>query len=197
MGKRVVNNLTHDSIISTLADSDKPLPSRSIAKALGINHVGAVTSMLMDMVRDETLKRTTGGAYQLRDAGAYDAPVRSASLRREILQTDKVAIEASKRKRERVRKVDGVKPDDVVVEVMTLEKAEQAVDEEKARDQRIRDAVDRLKAKSSREIKPVSQLELKIEILDGIGLSDEDLWDVLHDVINDLQRLEELAQGPF
>ena len=132
MGKRVVNNLTHDSIISTLADSDKPLPSRSIAKALGINHVGAVTSMLMDMVRDETLKRTTGGAYQLRDAGAYDAPVRSASLRREILQTDKVAIEASKRKRERVRKVDGVKPDDVVVEVMTLEKAEQAADEEKS-----------------------------------------------------------------
>ena len=192
-----MNNLTHDSIISTLADSGKPMASRAVAKALGVEHVGVVTSMLMDLVRDETLKRTTGGAYQLRDAGVHDTPVRSASLRREILQTDKVAIEASKRKSARGRIVDRVKPHDVVVEVMTLEKAEQAVDEEKARDQRIRDAVDRLKAKSSREIKPVSQLELKIEILDGIGLSDEDLWDVLHDVINDLQRLEELAQGPF
>ena len=191
-----MNNLTQDSIISTLADSGRPMSSPNIAKALGTDHVCKVRSMLMDLVRDETLERTVGGAYQLKDMGVHDTPARSASVRREILQTDKVAIKASARKSARSKKVESDRktPHSVVDEVMTLEKAERQADEEKARDQRIRDAIQRLKRKPNFEVNPVDNLEFKIEILDGIGSADADLWDVLKDIIRDLRWLQALAE---
>ena len=194
-----MNNLTQDSIISTLADSGRPMSSPNIAKALGTDHVCKVRSMLMDLVRDETLERTVGGAYQLRDMGVHDTPARSASVRREILQTDTVAIKASARKSARSKKVesDCKIPDSVVVEVMTLEKAERQADEEKARDQRIRDAIAGLKRKAKRaemNIEPVADFHFKLEVLDGIGQIDPAIVDILGDIIRDLRRLQALAE---
>jgi len=74
---------------------------------------------------------------------------------------------------------------------------EAKVDENNARDQRIRDAVQRLKIKANFRVEPVDRLQFKIEILHDIASSDPDLWEVLKDVITDLRRLDELSVGPF
>jgi len=223
-----MNNLTAESIISTLADAGQPMPSRAIANALGAEHIGKVRALLTELVHDETVERAKGGKYQLRDAMVHEAWPRGSSCGRETLPTDKVAIKARKKRKEKAkvpvaRKAmiaaksekygasmnvtpeeigveipnNCVTPAAVVVEVMTLEKAERAVDEHRARDQRIRDAVQRLKCKANFKVDPVDNLEFKIEILDGLGSADADLWEVLKDVITDLRRLNELSLGPF
>jgi len=213
-----MNNLTAESIISTLADAGQPMPSRAIANALGAEHIGKVRALLTELVHDETVERAKGGKYQLRDAMVHEAWPRGSSCGRETLPTDKVAIKARKKRKEKAKVLSEkygdsmnvtpeeigveipnncVTPAAVVVEVMTLEKAERAVDEHRARDQRIRDAVQRLKCKANFKVDPVDNLEFKIEILDGLGSADADLWEVLKDVITDLRRLNELSLGPF
>ena len=77
--------------------------------------------------------------------------------------------------------------------ITTLEAIEAKVDEEKDRDQRIRDAIDRLKRKATMEVAPVDILEFKIEILDGIGSTDEDLLVLMSEIVRDLRRLDALA----
>ncbi len=77
--------------------------------------------------------------------------------------------------------------------VTKLEEIEQIVDENKARDQRIRDAIERLKCKASQQVEPVADMNSKIEILDVLGSTDEELWEVLKSVIADLRRLDALA----
>lgn len=235
LSNNFMNNLTTETIISALADAGQPMPSRAIANALGIDHIGKVRALLMELVHDETVERAKGGKYQLRDAGTYEAPTRSANVRRELLPTNKAAIRKRVKRKEKANVVEhktnvlkeeysgsahsvdpygasmnvtpeeiGVEipnnreiPEQVAVKITTLEDAEQAADEEKARDQRIRDAVQRLKSKANFEVKPVDNLEFKIEILDGIGSADADLWDVLKEIVSDLQRLEEISVGPF
>ena len=210
-----MNNLTAESIISTLADAGQAMPSRAIANALGVEHIGKVRALLTELVHDETVERAKGGKYQLKDAGSYEVPTRSANVMREILPTNTAAIKARERRKEKTKVVevepyretnvegaivDGVAGDTVLFtppKINSLEDAEQAADEEKARDQRIRDAVERLKLKSNFRVEPVDNLEFKIEILDGIGSADADLWEVLRDVIADLRRLDELSVGPF
>ena len=205
-----MNNLTAESIISTLADAGQAMPSRAIANALGVEHIGKVRALLTELVHDETVERAKGGKYQLKDAGSYEVPTRSANVMREILPTNTAAIKARERRKAMEKQnavaagasidFEGVSGDTVLFtppKITSLEDAEQAADEEKARDQRIRDAVERLKLKSNFRVEPVDNLEFKIEILDGIGSADADLWEVLRDVIADLRRLDELSVGPF
>lgn len=77
--------------------------------------------------------------------------------------------------------------------VTKLEEIEQMVDENKARDQRIRNAIERLKEKSSQKIAPVADMNFKIEILDGLGGTDADLVEIMRQIVADLRRLDALA----
>jgi len=77
--------------------------------------------------------------------------------------------------------------------ITTLEEIEAKVDENKARDQRIRNAIERLKCKASQQVEPVSDLNFKIEILDGLGGTDADLVGVMKMIVADLRRLDALA----
>lgn len=69
------------------------------------------------------------------------------------------------------------------------------MDENKARDQRIRDAIERLKRKAEPPaVEPVSDIGLKLEILEAICRSDQDLH-IANDIAADLMRLDELARA--
>lgn len=233
-----------DAVIELLADADEPLSSTEIMRGLGFDQRGKLVSMLQRLVSDETLEKKRGGKYALRDPGDYDFQSSLVGTRRELLPTDKVAIAANARRKERDKqaarrnlkpseaektheeldrpqiskktpengsgKVSALPNGTIPVDkfdlhtvqsvdnpVTTLEEIEAKVAEEKARDQRIRDAVDRLKRRATFRAEPVKNLDFKIEILDGIGASDADLWDVLKEIIEDLRRLDDISVGPF
>jgi len=199
-----MHEFCEDDVIGAVADGE-PISMRAIQRKLGIEHVGKLSSMLSELTRGEQIKRESG-RYVL-NTGKYENPGRSLQTRKERLPTDKAAVVAKEKRKLKNNMLKSeyvgteiptsVDPYHTLDEIASLEDAEQAADTIKERDQRIRDAVDRLKVKANFRVEAVDRLEFKIEILDGLGSADADLWDVLKDVIADLRRLDELSLGPF
>jgi len=192
-----MSEFCEDDVIGAVADGE-PISMRAIQRKLGIEHVGKLSSMLSELTRGEQIKRESG-RYVL-NTGKYENPGRSLQTRKERLPTDKAAVVAKEKRKAKMNNSEAVSIPPKLsgsYPITSLEDAEQAADTIKERDQRIRDAVQRLKVKANFKVDPVDRLEFKIEILDGLGSSDPDLWDVLKDVIADLRRLDELSLGPF
>jgi CRISPR/Cas system-associated endonuclease Cas3-HD len=81
-------------------------------------------------------------------------------------------------------------------QIASLEEIEAKVDEEKARDQRIRDAIERLKRRAEKadiEIAPVNELILKVNVLTELCEIEDGLSEILSSIASDLRRLDGLA----
>lgn len=173
-------------IITILTKAPGPMMSRDIAEQLGEHEVTRNVAKALQSLCTENLIRKFGRYYSMPkskpSAEQAQKPARLSETVGYIPPVPVVGKEAEKGSQ--------AKP------IRQLEDAEQAADEEKSRDKRIRAAIQRLKARVSRpEVVSVSDLDFKLDVLTRLAELDPDIDLILADISDDLRRLQALANG--
>jgi len=199
-----------DEIISIYAGAADKLRSIDVAHLLGESHVtDDIRQAHARLVAEGTLLKF-GRYYSLADSPQHEFPTTSG-VRHEKLSTDsghtaapsdvsspdwarpKTTKTPKPLKQEKKTMITSPKPSDQ--EIVPKKEPAKELSERTIREQqenKVREALERLKQKASRVVTGVKGIHIKIDVLKAIGETDPELFSVCQSMIADLETLDKM-----